>query len=225
MSHELRTPLNAVLGFSQVLLREGLSADQRESVGFISRAGEHLLSLINDVLDISRIEAGGLRPSAEAVNLKEVIDSALNLMRPQAAMRNISLPSQAGVPADLFVRSDRQRVLRILLNLLSNTVKYNRPNGSISLHCEPIGGTVALSVVDTGIGLTQSDLQKLFTPFERLGAERTDVEGAGVGLALSRTLAEEMGGTLAATSTTEGSTFTVTLPANRVSPDDMGDAT
>jgi PAS domain S-box-containing protein len=214
MSHELRTPLNAVLGFGQVLLMEELTADQRESVGFIKRAGEHLLDLINDVLDISRIEAGALKLSREPVNLSEVIDSALSLMRPQAAQRNVSVPAESCVPHDLYVHSDRQRLLQILLNLLSNAVKYNRPNGSIELRCQAVGDSVAIAVTDTGMGVASANLSKLFTPFERLGAEGTDIEGTGIGLALSRSLTEQMGGTLTAFSTEgTGSTFTVTLPA------------
>jgi PAS domain S-box-containing protein len=216
MSHELRTPLNAVLGFGQVLLLDDLTEDQRESVGFIRSAGEHLLDLINDVLDISRIEAGALNLSVEPVHLDEVALSALALIRPQAAQRNISVPAASGAPDDVYVQADRQRLLQVLLNLLSNAVKYNRPNGSIDVSCESSGGHVSIAVTDTGFGISRRDLQKLFTPFERLGAESTDVEGTGVGLALSQSLTEQMGGTLSARSTVGvGSTFTVALPAGQ----------
>jgi PAS domain S-box-containing protein len=213
MSHELRTPLNAVLGFSQVLLLEELTEDQRESVAFISRAGDHLLDLINDVLDISRIEAGGLKLSLEPVNLHEVIGSACDLIRPQAAQRVVSLPVDLAIDEALYAQSDRQRLLQILLNLLSNAVKYNRPNGSITLRCDAGVDTISIGVIDTGLGITSADLRKLFTPFERLGAEGTEIEGTGVGLALSRSLTEQMGGTLTVQSVIgRGSTFTLTLP-------------
>ncbi len=212
MSHELRTPLNAVLGFAQILAMDDLSPDQRDSVGFIHRAGEHLLALINDVLDISRIEAGALRLSLEPVHLNEVIANALSLIRPQAARSDISLPTElAG--GDFHVRADQQRLLQVMLNLLSNAVKYNRAGGRIQLSCESSGGTVSIAVSDTGIGMGEADLAKLFTPFERLGAEGTGIEGTGVGLALSRALSQQMGGSLTVFSTVGvGSTFTLELP-------------
>jgi PAS domain S-box-containing protein len=214
MSHELRTPLNAVLGFGQILLMDDLTTDQRENVGFIKTAGEHLLALINDVLDISRIEAGALRLSLEPVQLNEVLTHALSLIRPQADQRALSLP--AGIAdTDLYVHADRQRLLQVMLNLLSNAVKYNRRGGRIELCCESSGGTVSIAVSDTGIGICEADLGKLFTPFERLGAEGTEIEGTGVGLALSRVLSQQMGGALTVFSTVGvGSTFTLELPVS-----------
>ncbi|MGZ4724530.1 MAG: PAS domain S-box protein [Ilumatobacteraceae bacterium] len=224
MSHELRTPLNAVLGFGQILLMDDLTTDQRENLGFIRSAGEHLLDLINDVLDISRIEAGALQLSLEPVNLHEVVANALSLIGPQAAHNNITTHTAID-DTDLYVHSDRQRLLQVLLNLLSNAVKYNRPGGRIDLCCESSGGTVSIAVTDTGIGMCEADLGKLFTPFERLGAEATDIEGTGVGLALSRVLSQQMGGSLTVFSAVgTGSTFTLELPASQRSepavPDD-----
>ena len=216
MSHELRTPLNAVLGFGQILSMDDLTNVQRENVGLIRSAGEHLLDLINDVLDISSIEAGALTLSLEPVDLNEVVDHALSLIRPQAAERDISVPAALDGP-ELHVHADRQRLLQVLLNLLSNAVKYNRPGGAIELRSESSGGTVSLSVADTGFGLSESDLGQIFTPFERLGAASTAIEGTGVGLTLSRSLSQEMGGSLTAFSTVgTGSTFTLELPIGHV---------
>jgi PAS domain S-box-containing protein len=216
MSHELRTPLNAVLGFGQLLLMGDLTVQQRENVDFIRSAGEHLLDLINDVLDISRIEAGALKLSLESVDVADVAVNALSLIRPQAARNNISIPTEILGCDELYVQSDRQRLLQVLLNLLSNAVKYNRPNGRIELCCQSSGGTVSIAVSDTGIGMCEADLGKLFTPFERLGAEATDIEGTGVGLALSRVLSQQMGGALTVFSTVgTGSTFTLELPASQ----------
>jgi PAS domain S-box-containing protein len=212
MSHELRTPLNAVLGFGQILLMDDLTTDQRENVDFICSAGGHLLDLINDVLDISRIEAGALKLSLEPVDLAEVLAHALSLLRPQAVKTNVSLPVEIDA-SDVFVLADRQRLLQVTLNLLSNAVKYNRPDGRIEVTCESSGGTVLIAVTDTGLGISTVDIGKLFTPFERLGAEGSDIEGTGVGLALARALSQQMGGSLTVSSTVGvGSTFTLELP-------------
>jgi PAS domain S-box-containing protein len=214
MSHELRTPLNTVLGFGQLLLGDDLTPDQRESVGLISTAGQHLLELINDVLDISSIEAGALRLSLEPVSLREVVDSALGLMRLQADERKIAMPTESRVADEIYVQADRQRLLQVLLNLLSNAVKYNRPYGAIELSSITTDGAVSLSVADSGPGISEANLGRLFVPFERIDAGATAVEGTGLGLALSRTLCEAMGGTLTALSKVgEGSTFTLVLPA------------
>ena len=219
MSHELRTPLNAMLGFGQILAMDDLTEDQQESVGYIVGAGEHLLRLINDVLDISRIEAGAMQLSLERVHLDEVVAEAIALIRPQAMQSDISLPAGLGGDQDIYVQSDRQRLLQVLLNLLSNAIKYNRPEGRIDLVCEATEGRVSVAVSDTGVGMSEGDLDKLFTPFERLGADRMGVEGTGVGLAVSRVLSEEMGGSLTVTSTLgTGSTFTLELPTGDVSP-------
>ena len=222
MSHELRTPLNAVLGFAQVLQMQDLKASQRESVGYIRSAGDHLLALITDVMEISRIDAGSLDLSMEAVHVDDVVDSALNLIRPQAEQRQIVVSSGFG-GSDLYVWADRQRLLQVLLNLLSNAVKYNRVGGRIDLTGASADGTVSIAVTDTGIGISESNQAKLFTPFERLGAQDTTVEGTGVGLALSCALAQEMGGSILVASVTEvGSTFTLELPACRPSEPTSG---
>jgi PAS domain S-box-containing protein len=213
MSHELRTPLNAVLGFAQLLELDPLAPAQEDAVAHILKGGRHLLDLINEVLDISRIEAGDLALSAEAVHTTEIVQEAVDLIRPLAEQHDIQLVI-AGAGCDCYIFADRQRVKQILLNLLSNAVKYNRPRGTIAVSCEQSSETwVDIAVADTGPGVPAERMGLLFTPFERLGAEHTGVEGTGIGLALSQRLAAAMGGTLEATSTLgKGSTFTVRLP-------------
>jgi PAS domain S-box-containing protein len=213
MSHELRTPLNAVLGFGQLLELESLTVDQQESVDQILKGGRHLLDLINEVLDISRIEAGELALSPEAVLASELIQETVDLIRPLADQRDIQLVIDRS-QCDCYVFADRQRTKQVLLNLLSNAVKYNRPRGTVAIGCEqPTPTRLRITIADTGPGIAADQLDQLFTPFERLGAEHTDVEGTGIGLALSQKLTEAMAGTLTATSTLgQGSTFAVDLP-------------
>ena len=212
MSHELRTPLNSVIGFSQLLAMDDLSNEQRTSVSAIQNSGRHLLDLINEVLDIVQIEAGELRLSLEPVNLAEVLRLALDLIALQAADREIALPSVVGSQG-ICVLADRQRLLQILLNLLSNAVKYNKRGGSISIEVDASGDTVSIAITDTGIGIEHTKLAASFMPFERLGAEATSIEGTGIGLALSRTLSQQMGGALTVSSTFGvGSTFCLELP-------------
>jgi signal transduction histidine kinase/ActR/RegA family two-component response regulator len=215
MSHELRTPLNAVLGFGQLLELDALTETQSESVQQIVKGGRHLLELINEVLDISRIETGNLALSPEPVLVDDVIADALSLMRPLAEHRAITLSSQTTPAGAAHVLADRQRLNQILINLISNAIKYNHEGGTVTVTSEHnIGDTVRISVADTGPGIAAADLPRLFVPFERLGAERTATEGTGVGLALSRRLAEAMGGTLEVSSTeSEGSRFWVELAA------------
>ena len=214
MSHELRTPLNAVLGFGQLLELEELSHEQRESVDQILKGGRHLLDLINEVMDISRIEAGELALSPEAVLASELVHETVDLIRSLANQRSIRLVVDSSGLCDCYVFADRQRTKQVLLNLLSNAVKYNRPRGTVAVTCEqPSSTRVAIKVADTGPGIATERLGLLFAPFERLGAEDTDVEGTGIGLALSQRLTAAMGGTLGVTSALgQGSTFTVDLP-------------
>jgi signal transduction histidine kinase/ActR/RegA family two-component response regulator len=211
MSHELRTPLNAVLGFAQ-LLEMDAQPDQRDSLGQIRRAGKHLLELINEVLDISRIESGNLALSPEPVMVSDLISEALDMMAPVAAERQITLHGDLE-GCDCHVRADRQRSKQVLLNLISNAVKFNRVGGTVDLHCEDGGdGMLRIEVRDNGIGIPAEDLSRLFTPFERLSAS-SDTEGTGIGLALSLRLAQAMHGRIEATSNvSEGSTFTLVLP-------------
>jgi CheY-like chemotaxis protein len=214
MSHELRTPLNAVLGFGQLLEMDTLTSEQEEGVHQILKGGRHLLALINEVLDIARIESGHISLSLEAVQVHEAVTEALDLIRPLASDHGVALVVE--VPNEMgYVRGDRQRLKQVLLNLLSNGVKYNRSGGTVTLRCSPtVDGGVRLDVADDGPGIGESDMGRLFIPFDRLGAEQTDVEGTGLGLALSKHLVEAMGGSLSAQSApARGSTFTVELPA------------
>ena len=215
MSHELRTPLNAILGFAQLLELEDLADEQRENLHFILTAARHLLALINEVLDIAAIEAGRLPLSLEPVPVADVAAEAVSLIRPLADQHQVLLVSPP-VSCQVHVLGDRQRLKQILLNLLSNAVKYNRPGGRVELACAPAEGTERLRVEvrDTGRGIAPEAMDQLFVPFERLGSEQTGIEGAGLGLPLSRRLAEAMGGTLeVATTVGQGSRFWVELPA------------
>jgi signal transduction histidine kinase/ActR/RegA family two-component response regulator len=215
MSHELRTPLNAVLGFAQLLESEDLRESDHDSVKQILRGGRHLLDLINEVLDITRIETGTFQLSPEPVLASEVLAEIAELSSPLAAQANVNLvPGTTPGSCDSHVLADHQRLKQILLNLVSNGIKYNRPGGTVALSCERMGATLMrIKVHDTGPGIRPEHRELLFTPFERLGAEQTSVEGTGIGLALSRRLAEAMGGTLdVETALGQGSTFWLELP-------------
>ncbi|HEU0302643.1 MAG TPA: PAS domain S-box protein, partial [Longimicrobium sp.] len=220
MSHELRTPMNSILGFGQVLARGELRVDQQKHVQHILKAGRHLLRLINEVLEIARIEAGRQSFSLEPVHVGMVLHEALGLVRPMAEQHGVVLEEVPGPGREGFVHADRQRLTQVLLNLLSNAIKYNRPDGRVRLSCEPVPGTedeeprVWVRVQDAGHGIPEARIHQLFTPFARLGAEQTEVEGTGLGLALSLRLAEAMGGTLELESTgPEGSVFRLELHA------------
>jgi len=214
MSHELRTPLNAVLGFSQLLELDQLTPDQDQAVSQITRGGRHLLDLINEILDISQIETGKLTLSPEAVNVREVVAESVDLVRPLANERGVHLLGGELGACDQHVFADRQRIKQILLNLLGNGIKYNRDGGTVSISCsQPTPGRLRIQVTDTGPGIPKEQFGLLFTPFERLGAEQSTIEGTGIGLALSRRLAEVMGGTVDVESTIgRGSTFYVEFP-------------
>jgi signal transduction histidine kinase/ActR/RegA family two-component response regulator len=212
-SHELRTPLNAVLGFAQLLQLSDLSEEDQDAVERILAAGQHLLALINELIDIARIESGNFSLSVEPVAVQPVAQETCQLMAPLAADRSITI-SQHCPWLGLAVTADRQRLRQILVNLVSNAIKYNREGGTVTLTCQVASdGQVSLAVVDTGPGMSAADLDRIFDPFERLGAEQTAIEGTGIGLPLARAFAEAMGGQLTAASTPgEGSVFTVTLP-------------
>ncbi len=218
MSHELRTPLNAILGFSQLLEFTELGDDERDNVEQIRRAGTHLLSLINDAMDISRIESGNLAMSLEPVRVRDVVNASLNLVRTTASDQHIAL-AVAGDDTATFVRADQQRLTQVLVNLLSNAIKYNRPAGRVDVSWRQItcadrdGGTVRINVTDTGIGIAADRLADVFVPFERLGAETTGIDGTGIGLTLTKNMVTAMDGRLTVDSAPgNGSIFSVDLP-------------
>ncbi len=224
MSHELRTPLNSVLGFAQLLEMDDLPDQQGQAVGHILRAGGHLLNLIDEVLDIARIEAGHLDLSVEPVLVLDVLGDAVDLARPQAEQRDVRLAvDTTSCLADTYVLADRQRLLQVLLNLLSNATKYNERTGRVDIAvARTDDGRAQISVTDTGHGIHPDDIGRVFEPFDRLGAERSGIEGTGVGLTLSRHLVERMGGEIRVHSSVDvGSTFTVLLPLTEV-PDELG---
>lgn len=216
VSHELRTPLNGVLGFAQLLALDAtaLSARQREQIGQIQRAGEHLLQIVNDMLDLASIEAGAMRLSPEAVALAEVVDDALALVRPMADDRGIALQLQPPPDATrLAVLADRTRLRQVLVNLLSNAIKYNRLQGKVIVSWKREADMGCLRVRDTGAGLRPQELQQLFQPFNRLGAEATTIGGTGLGLSITRRLMEAMGGQIDVSSTPGmGTQFRLSLP-------------
>jgi PAS domain S-box-containing protein len=213
MSHELRTPLNAVLGFAQLLQMDGLPVEQADAVDHILRAGRHLLDLIDEVLDIARIESGHLELAMAPVDVEEIVADAVMLVRPLAERAEVAVHLASASHAGPAVRADRQRLVQVLLNLLSNAVKYNRPGGRVDVTWERVDARRArLVVADTGRGIRSEDLDRVFVPFDRIGAEQTGVEGTGVGLAVSRHLVERMGGAIRVESVPDvGSTFSVEL--------------
>jgi PAS domain S-box-containing protein len=218
MSHELRTPMNSILGFAQLMGKKELPPDQRKAVEHILKAGRHLLNLINEVLDIARIESNRQQFSIEPVRVRAVLQETLNMIRPLAAQHAVRVDSTIVIDGDPHVSADRQRLMQVTLNLLSNAVKYNRPGGLVRVSCSrfpmPAGNRsrLRIHVHDTGYGIPPEKVDRLFTPFERLGAEQSEVEGTGLGLALSRRLVEAMGGALSfETRAGEGSTFTIEL--------------
>jgi PAS domain S-box-containing protein len=216
MSHELRTPLNAMLGFAQLLeldTRQPLTASQRPWVTQIQHAGWHLLEMINDVLDLSRIESGNLRLQLETLDLAALLEATVLMLEGDARRRAVKLTRDMA-PGTLTLLGDSTRVKQILINLLSNAVKYNVDGGEVHIAGRARGrDAVEIVVADTGLGMTSEQLGDLFQPFNRLGRERGAQEGTGIGLVISQRLAELMGGSLKARSEPgRGSAFTLTLP-------------
>jgi signal transduction histidine kinase len=217
MSHELRTPMNAILGFSQLLdydQKEVLTSSQKIKNREILKAGNHLLELINDILDLSRIESGKMLLSPEKVNLREVVEETVQLIEPLALDKGIKIDNQTSSYLDLYIFADRTRLKQVLLNLLSNATKYNQEKGLITLKLKMIEGEkVRVTVSDTGFGIENSKLNSLFVPFNRLGADTTDVEGTGIGLSITKQLVEMMEGSIFVKSVPKkGSDFTIELP-------------
>ncbi|RYZ82347.1 MAG: HAMP domain-containing histidine kinase [Proteobacteria bacterium] len=230
MSHELRTPLNAIIGFGQILAMhcQEEEVQQQDNIQQILKAGRHLLNLINEVLDIARIEAGHLSLSQEPIPVYELAQEILHLVHPLALARDIDLVNE--MPLEYSARyalADQQRFKQVLLNLLSNAVKYNRHGGQVSVGCEVVNGppiihngfkcqgNLRLLVKDTGTGLTAEEMTRLFVPFERLSAARTQIEGSGIGLALCKKILDNHKGFIHAESVAgEGATFHMYFPAH-----------
>jgi len=218
MSHELRTPLNSIIGFSGVLEQElagPLNDEQKKQLGMISDSAEHLLALINDVLDISKIEAGQLKVEAGPVEVRTVIEKAVRTVTPLAEGKNLALELEIDPEAGLVI-ADSRRVEQVLLNLLSNAIKFT-DKGTVRVRCTAEGAMVRISVTDTGIGIQKEYLERLFKPFTQIetGLSRK-YEGTGLGLSISRRLVVLMGGEIMVESEPgRGSTFSFTLPRER----------
>ncbi|MYL23251.1 GAF domain-containing protein [Halomonas alkaliantarctica] len=218
MSHELRTPLNAILGFAQILAngkRHPLSDKQLRQVNQIDKSGQHLLSLINEVLDLAKIEAGRLPLSIESIHLQSVLDDACDTLAANANAANITL-LRCRVPANWYVYADYTRTKQVLLNLISNAIKYNRVNGRVEISAQQQDSTIWVHVTDTGPGVAPERQDELFEPFNRLDAENSTTEGTGIGLAITRELVNRMGGEIHVESTLgQGTTFCFSLPVVR----------
>jgi signal transduction histidine kinase len=214
VSHELRTPLTAVLGYAALLGKTDLAPKQRKYVESISTAGRHLLELIDEVLDITRLEVDRLTIALEPVALRPAFDVVRYMIVPLAGQRHVQLVDSLPEDRDVHVQADPQRLKQVLLNLLSNAVKYNKSGGRVTITCAGVPeDRVRICIADTGVGIPTDKLDRLFTPFDRLGAEHSGVEGTGLGLALCKRLVEAMGGTIGVDSVVaQGSTFWVELP-------------
>ncbi|HEU0035800.1 MAG TPA: PAS domain S-box protein [Kofleriaceae bacterium] len=222
MSHELRTPMNAVLGFAQLLQRDRkqpLSERQQERIEHVLRGGEHLLRLIDEVLDLSRIEAGAVTISAEPVGVREVLDEVVSTLEPMASRAQIQIaiaPLSSSLPP---VVADRTRLAQILMNFGSNAIKYNKAGGHVTFRVSRGEKALRLAVVDDGIGIPEAKRSKIFEPFQRAGQETGPIEGTGIGLAISKRLAELMKGSVGfASETGKGSEFWVEVPIAQVAP-------
>ena len=214
MSHELRTPMNAVLGAAQLLEYTGeqLNPKQRKYVDLINSGGEHLLEVINEVLDLAYIESGKYELQPGPVSIGEIVQECIDLLGPVIESRQLQLEQRIDVNEYCMVNADPKRLRQVLLNLMNNAIKYNRDGGKIIIHCDRSTlGRFRLGVSDTGPGIDAADQSRIFQPFDRLHAD-THVEGTGIGLAVSRQLVELMGGELTVDSRPgEGSTFWVGL--------------
>lgn len=220
MSHELRTPLNAILGFGQLLESDPdapLSASQLENVGLILKAGWHLLALINEVLDLAKIEAGNIDMSIEDVGVNEVLAECLSIISPLAEQRNVEVVDCPCEASSCVVHADRVRLKQVLLNLLANAIKYNRDGGKVTVRYQASApGRLRISVADTGVGLMPEQQKNLFQPFNRLGAEHGEEQGTGIGLIIARHMVELMGGSVGVESEPgRGSMFWIELNLGR----------
>ena len=217
MSHELRTPLNAILGFAQMQRDypdQPLTDEQRASVEHIVEGGQHLLALINDVLDLSKIESGSVDLDLEPIDVEQAVRQSIALVQPLADERGVSFVLNGGFESRVYVLADHSRLKQVLLNLLSNAVKYNREGGSVTLDAVATeAGRLRVSITDTGPGISADNHDEVFRPFSRVGMEASKIEGTGIGLTISRQLVESMDGSLDFDSVVgDGATFWFELP-------------
>lgn len=219
VSHELRTPLHSILGYSQLLQVEGLALDVPATAGRMARAGQHLLELINDLLDVSRIEQGQDHIRLEPVHACDPVGAAVDIVRPLAAARDIELAVDLHGGIHEFVSADRRRLHQVLLNLMSNGINYNRPGGEVRVSFRRVTpGRLRLLVSDTGSGIRRQDFDRVFMPFERVDEHAHHREGAGLGLAVSKALIESMGGTIGIESSRTGLGTTLFVDLQLVAP-------
>jgi PAS domain S-box-containing protein len=219
MSHELRTPMNSILGFAQLLQLGDLNQRQKAGVGHILNSGKHLLNLINEVLDIARIESGKVHVLHEPIQVQDIVVEMMDIVHPAIVKQKQTIEFIQSPVNQLFVIADRQRLRQVLLNLTNNAIKYNCPNGKVTIKTAmgtngpEEASVVKISITDMGLGISADDLRKLFKPFERIGAEKTETEGTGLGLAVVKKLMDAMGGTVGVKSNLgTGSTFWIELP-------------
>lgn len=213
MSHELRTPLNAILGFGQLLSLNDLTKQQLTSVDEIVNAGNHLLSLINDILNLEAIESGSINLNIEKINVHDVVNQSIKLIAQNAKDKQITIRNTIKTKDKIIVLADEFRLKEIMINLLSNAIKYSNQNDSVTITGDILDNIVKICVTDTGKGIKEEDFQGVFEPFNRLGAEKGNIEGTGIGLTICKKIVEAMNGTINFESkVNQGTTFCICLP-------------